>query len=387
MRFFKKTGWLTIAGSSLLSAQVFAHGAEEEQATGVALSTYFLIGTGVLFALFLVLHWVAANKAKQLHHAKKQEERNRRQQLSKTANRFRAAWILSLAGFIISGAAASVGGRTNEMSVPHIHGLGYSVDGERLLMPAHEGIVAFSEGHWSQGPGEKHDYMGFSAVDDGFYSSGHPAPGSDKKNPFGVVKSTDEGKSFQTLAVYGESDFHLMGAGYKTKAIYVINPQPNSQMKSPGLYYSKDEGKTWTRSGMQGMAGDPAAIAVHPANDAVVAIGTEQGLFVSQDSGQNFEKLSDARVTSLFFNERGSLFIGSYRAPAASLLQFDIENKQTVEMNIPALTEDAVAYFAQNPQNPNELAFATFKSDVFISGDSGETWTKIADQGKGKMGD
>ena len=113
MRFFKNTGWLTITGSSLLPAQVFAHGAEEEPKTGVALSTYFLIGTGVLFVLFLILYWLAATKAKQLHNAKKQEERNRRQQLSKTANRFRAAWILSLVGVVISGAAGSVGGGTN----------------------------------------------------------------------------------------------------------------------------------------------------------------------------------------------------------------------------------------------------------------------------------
>ncbi|WP_190287446.1 F510_1955 family glycosylhydrolase [Paenibacillus darwinianus] len=378
---------MIIPGLSLLPAQALAHGAEEEAKAGITLSTYFLIGTVLLFVLFLILYGVAAYKAKQLHNAKKQEDRYRRQQLTKTANRFRVAWILSLTGVIISGAAASIGGGPKEMSVPHIHGLGYSIDGERILMPAHNGIMTFSERHWSQGPGEKHDYMGFSAVDNGFYSSGHPAEGSNKKNPFGVVKSTDEGKNVQTLAVYGETDFHLMGASYSTKAIYVINPQPNTQMKSPGLYYSKDDGKTWTPTGMQGVAGDPAAIAVHPTNDAVVAIGTEQGLFLSKDSGQNFENLSDTQVTSLYFNQKGSLFIGNYRAPAASLLQLDIDTKQTIEMKIPELTEDAVAYFAQNPKNPNEFAFATFNTDVFLSEDAGETWTKIADKGKGKMED
>lgn len=387
MRFLKKMRWLMIPGLLLLPAQVLAHGAEEEQKNGIPLSIYFLIGTGVLFVLFLILNRVAATKAKHLENAKKQEDRNKRQQLTKSASLLRAAWILSLAGVIISGAAASIGSGRKEMSVPHIHGLGYSTDGQRLLMPAHEGIMSYSEGHWSEGQGEKHDYMGFSAVDDGFYSSGHPAPGSNKKNPFGVVKSTDEGKSFETLAVYGETDFHVMSAGYKNKAIYVINPEANSQMKLSGLFYSKDDGKTWTQSGMQGIAGDPAAIAVHPTNDAVVAIGTEQGLFVSKDSGQNFEKLSDAQVTSLFFNEKGSLFVGSYRAPAASLSQIDINTKQTVEVKIPGLTEDAVAYFAQNPKNPNEFAFATFKSNVFLSNDSGENWTQIADQGKGKMED
>ncbi|MBN2981809.1 hypothetical protein [Cohnella algarum] len=92
--------------------------------------------------------------------------------------------------------------------------------------------------------------MGFSMVDDGFYSSGHPARGSKKKNPFGIVKSTDEGRSLETLTLYGEVDFHGMSVGYKSHTIYIFNLEPNSAIETTGLNYSTDEAKSWTMSEM-----------------------------------------------------------------------------------------------------------------------------------------
>lgn len=43
----------------------------------------------------------------------------------------------------------------------HAHGLGYSADGNRILIPNHYGIAVYSEGRWSKVPGPAHDYMGF----------------------------------------------------------------------------------------------------------------------------------------------------------------------------------------------------------------------------------
>jgi hypothetical protein len=113
----------------------------------------------------------------------------------------------------------------------HIHGLGYSSDGKRLFIPVHNGIKVYADGKWSNAPGEKHDYMGFSAADNGFYSSGHPAVGSKFKNPLGLIKSADEGKSITVLALEGEVDLHGMSVSYRTHSLYVINPEPNSKMK------------------------------------------------------------------------------------------------------------------------------------------------------------
>lgn len=253
-----------------------------------------------------------------------------------------------------------------------------------MIIPAHDGLKTYSEGHWGSAEGEKHDYMGFSAVDDGFYSSGHPAPGSDKKNPFGIVKSTDEGKTFETLDLYGEIDFHLMSVEYRSHAIYVINPQLNSRMDSTGLYYSTDEAKTWTKSAMKGISEEPTTIAVHPSNGAMLAIGTQSGVFLSKDNGQTFEKMvSKGQATSLFFNANGTLFVGGYDKQAY-LLKLNIENKQSDEINLPDISEDdAIAYIAENPINAKEMAIATFKKDVYVSHDNASQWIKVADQGKG----
>ncbi len=220
-------------------------------------------------------------------------------------------------------------------------------------------------------------------VDDGFYSSGHPAPGSNKKNPFGIVKSTDDGKSFEPLALYGQIDFHGMSAGFKSHALYVFNSEANAIIKTIGLNYSADEAKSWTMSDMKGLEGKPSALAVHPDNASVVAVGTEKGVFVSRDYGQQFEKIGPTmQVIAIFFNAQGSLFAGGV-GTTATLNRIDIDSKETENITIPALTNDAIAFIAQNPVNDQDMAISTFNKDVYHSIDQGKNWSKIVDQGKG----
>ncbi|MFC4766992.1 F510_1955 family glycosylhydrolase [Effusibacillus consociatus] len=365
----KKIMITLIFALSLLPASAFAHGTSEEHQREMALNTYMLIGSGILFVLLFVLYLVTKNRIKGL-----------------VPKVIKWGWILSLVGVLISGGMFLWGNRTSvsaETTLHHIHGLGYSSDGKRIFIPAHDGLRVYSQGQWKTPDGAKHDYMGFSMVDDGFYSSGHPAPGSNLKEPLGIVKSTDEGKTIKALDLAGETDFHGMSVGYKTHTIYVFNPAPNSKMKSPGMYYTKDETKTWVKSEMKGLNEDLSALVVHPSKEAVVTVGTQNGVYVSKDYGQNFENVvSDIQVTSLFFNNEGALFVGGIKKEPL-LLQVDVESGKTVEINLPDLKEDAVTYVAQNPVNENELVFATYKKDVYLSGDKGQSWKKIADQGKG----
>jgi len=386
MKRLKQMSWLMAAGMSLFPIQAFAQGTESEHKSGMMASTYVLIGTGILFVIFIILHLISKNKINRLTNVKKQEDREKRKQLTKTAKGLKRAWILSLVGIMISGALSLAGNATKEITMQDIHGLGFSNDGQRILVPAHSGIKVYSQGQWSNGPGEQNDYMGFSAVDDGFYSSGHPGPGSSKKNPFGLVKSTDDGKSIKTLALYGEIDFHLMSASYKKHTIYVMDPMimsgSNTTFKSGGLYFSKDEGKTWTKSEMKGVSGEAVSLAARPSNDAVVAVGTSNGLYLSKDYGQSFEALlPGTQVTSLFFNDQDVLFVGGYKQEA-TLLQLDMNAKKTVEIKIPALNKGAIQYFAQNPDNTKEFVFTTFNKDIYLSNDEGQNWAKIANQGK-----
>lgn len=266
----------------------------------------------------------------------------------------------------------------------HVHGLAYSPDGASIFVPSHEGLAIYSQGRWSKAPGPEHDYMGFSATHNAFYSSGHPAPGSNLVNPFGLLKSRDGGKTWQKLGLEGEADFHVMATSYGTDAVYVVNHRPNDRMREPGIYHTPSDGMQWTRSAANGLHSDIKTLAVHPTNAKVVAVGTGDGLYLSQDSGDHFKALaSGQQVLSAWFDLDGvHLWYGSYAGkPALTRVNWKTGG-DAAAMPLPPLTRDAVGYVAQNPVNHNEIAIATFKRSVFLSEDQGKTWKQIAKDGQ-----
>jgi heme exporter protein D len=340
---------------------------------------------GIVLITLVIFLWfiVTRRQIESLKNVKRQEEREKRLRLSKTLRLLKWGLVASLL-IAVSTVALTLMGSNEEQDIylEHTHGIGYSPDGNRILIPAHDGLRVYENERWKTAEGAKHDYMGFSPTSDGFYSSGHPVQGSDLKNPFGIVKSTDEGKTIKSLALDGETDFHNMAVGYTSHVIYAINPQPNSKMNSAGLYYSKDEGDSWTKSEMNGITEEPTAMAVHPKEPSFVAIGTPTAVYLSNDFGNTFEKLFSAgQATALLFTNQGELIVGGYQNQAY-LQKMDVTTKKAEKLTMPSLTEDAVAFFAQNPVDENKLAFVTFKNDVYVSSDKGLNWTQIADKGK-----
>ncbi|MBA3532799.1 MAG: glycosyl hydrolase [Ardenticatenales bacterium] len=211
-----------------------------------------------------------------------------------------------------SEAAQAIEHRHGEaVELPDIHGIGYSANGERLVVAAHAGLRVFVGGEWLIPEVPVNDYMGYSATDTGFYSSGHPGPGSSLPNPLGLVKSTDAGKTLTTLGFSQESDFHLIGAGYKSHALYVFTPAPNSRL-TPGLHHSLDEGQSWAASTVQGLTAQPLQLAVHPTEASTIALATESGLFLSADYGNQLQRVGEIEpVSAASFAPTGEqLFFG-----------------------------------------------------------------------------
>ncbi|OLN22456.1 hypothetical protein BTO30_09075 [Domibacillus antri] len=289
---------------------------------------------------------------------------------------------------IIAGAAALIAAGRNEegssVRFDHIHGLGFTNDGKNVIVPAHDGLRIFNEEGWQKSPHDSHDYMGFSITDNGFYSSGHPSPGSDLKDPMGIVKSDPFGAEIEPLALYGEVDFHGMAAGYHSKAIYLFNPAPNSIMENAGLYFSTDEAATWTQSKAANLMGQASSIAVHPDHAHSVAAGTDQGAFLSTDHGENFKPvLSGAAVSALTFSFNDTLWAGSMDG-TASLTMVDLTSFDTATIDIPSLNEgEFITFIAANPKDNQTIAFSTSENNILLSYDAGENWTVIADEGKG----
>lgn len=270
------------------------------------------------------------------------------------------------------------------VTLAHIHGLAFTPDGKRLLIPSHQGLAVYNAGEWSKAPGPEHDYMGFTATKSYLYSSGHPAPASSLVNPFGLIRSSDGGRSWDKLGMEGESDFHVLAAGYETNAVYVYNHEPNSRMERPGLYSTVNQGFTWRRAEAKGLAGDILCLAAHPTLRDTLAAGTKTGLYLSRDGGKSFQALvQGSQVLSVLFDLDGEhLWYGAYDV-RATLIRIGLRRAGREAVRLPPMQEDAPAYIAQNPADRLQLAIATFRRNVYLSGDQGKAWRQIAREGVG----
>ena len=284
-----------------------------------------------------------------------------------------------LAALMLAGSAQA------QVTLVHVHGLSYSADGKRLMIPSHFGLAIYENGRWSKAPGPEHDYMGFAATSSALYSSGHPAAGSGLVNPFGLLRSRDGGKTWDKLGLEGESDFHLLATSWRTKAIYVWNAAANSRMPRTGLHYTLTDGVTWNGASAKGVDGDPFAVAVHPDDGKAVALATSKGVYASSDAGETFAQVAHEQGTAVFFDLDGKrLWYGSYDGQQPRLARAPLKSGPSTQFKLPALTQDAVAYIAQNPARHSEYAIATFRRNVYLSKNTGRTWTAIAEAGQTK---
>lgn len=271
------------------------------------------------------------------------------------------------------------------VTLTHIHGFAYSADGKRLMVPSHHGLATYENGKWSKATGPQHDYMGFAATAKHLYSSGHPAPGSGLVNPFGLIRSRDGGRTWDKLGLEGETDFHLLATGWNTNAIYVWNPAPSSRMRKPGLHYTLNDGFAWKPAQAAGLEGNPQALAVHPDNVATVALAGAKGIYLSRDSGERFTPVGDrAEGLAVFFDLDGKRLWTSTFDGQPRLAHVPLGGGAAAHVKLPPLSEDAVAYIAQNPAVRSEYAIATFGRSVYLSKDAGRNWLQIADRGKTK---
>lgn len=293
--------------------------------------------------------------------------------------------ILQLALIALLGLGSASAHAQSAVTLTHVHGLAYSGDGKRLMIPSHHGLAVYANGKWSKAPGPQHDYMGFSGTATRLYSSGHPAPGSGLVNPFGLIRSRDGGRTWEMLGLGGETDFHVLATGWNTNAIYVWNPAPSSRMPRAGLHFTLNDGLAWKPARAAQLRGDPHALAIHPSDAALVAAATPAGIFVSRDSGERFEPvLQSAEGLAVFFDLDGQRLWYSTFDGRPRLAHAPLGEGAAMQVGLPEMRKDAVAYIAQNPAARKEYAIATFRKSVYLTKDSGRTWSTIADGGRAK---
>ena len=263
--------------------------------------------------------------------------------------------------------------------IDHVHGIGYPGNRNELLVATHDGPLIYHNQIWYEATTNKNDYMGFQAVADGFYSSGHPGEGSALPNPLGLIKSTDRGKTIEKLGFQGEADFHYLAVGYETNAMYAVNQQRNSEMEI-GVYYSEDA-KKWVDVALKGTPDQISGLFTHPSNSNLVAITSPSGLYLSRNQGESLTRITKevAVSTMVFLEDR---FIYAVQEPRNQLIVQSLQDGEEEEVTMPNQTLDTIDYVTVNPQNKDEIVFHSISGSLYQTTDNGKSWTILINEGK-----
>ncbi len=177
------------------------------------------------------------------------------------------AGILTVAGRGSDGAADEGG----PIELAHIHGLGVDPTSGDLYAGSHYGLIRLPERGEPRRVSEVQDFMGFTVSGPNrFLASGHPGEDQDGPRNVGLLESTDGGRSWQTLSLAGEADFHTLEARHGL----VYGSNAGQLMVSP-------DGKTWdTRASVE-----MADLAISPDDPDTLIATTQQGPCAATTAG------------------------------------------------------------------------------------------------------
>ncbi|WP_149359374.1 F510_1955 family glycosylhydrolase [Lolliginicoccus suaedae] len=253
-----------------------------------------------------------------------------------------AVAMAAVAGIAAAGCSSGASGGGSTEALAHIHGIAINpADGE-VYAGTHHGVYRVAaEGDLELISENTDDYMGFTVVGaDHFLGSGHPAERAPGMDPhLGLIESTDGGRTWDTLSLEGEADFHalehqngrvlglnsvsgqlLSSTDNKTWTVLTelsaydiaVSPLDNDEILATtpdGLARSRDEGKTF-----EPVPGAPSLVLLSwPENGPLVAVDAESTVYISSDSGETWqerEALTD-RPQALFASADGEILVAT----------------------------------------------------------------------------
>ncbi|MEL6525323.1 MAG: hypothetical protein AAFQ07_06390 [Chloroflexota bacterium] len=256
-----------------------------------------------------------------------------------------------------------------------ITGAGYTAGGD-LTLATNDGLWRLSDTGWQSIRSAQDAYIGYSVTQNGFYASGFGTSDS----PLGLQRSIDSGNSITTVRFAEDRAFPQISAAYQnTNVIYIYTTEVNDDFAF-GLHYSLDGGITWQRSIMADAPATLFDIAVHPTDEAIVAIATgDDGAFLSRDYGDTFVRISNAPTVSVAFDP-----INPDRLYFAFqvLTRYTLSDGTLQDIGTPIMTPDeAVIHIAGNPLS-DAVTLVTSENDVYQwDGIMGGQWRELVAAG------
>lgn len=277
-----------------------------------------------------------------------------------------------LGGLLIGVAAFAVGRNDDDGSVAgsgaddagpvHVHGLGVNPADRSLLIATHTGTyrVAPNERKARRIGESRQDTMGFSvAGPDYFLGSGHPdiaeAVAKDLPPHLGLLESRDAGRTWRSLSLLGEADFHVLR--FAGQSVYGYDASNDR------LLVSGDEGRTWREVNRPAPLLD---LAVDPTDSKHAVAAGEGGLYESADEGRSWKRLA-LRIGLLAWPSPQRLYLVD--TDGAVQRSADQGKRWTDIGNIGG---QPAAFLAQTEE---ELYVALHDGTIKQSRDGGRTWT------------
>jgi len=277
---------------------------------------------------------------------------------------------------------------TESPEIHHIHGL--AVDRrnpEVLYIATHTGLVRIRPNALPEWVGtHRFDLMGFTAhprETSLVYASGHPDLATYRQNEIanlGLLVSRDGGKTWQSVALKGEADFHAL----------TYSPRNGGELYGwsvagqIGLHRISATSWRGERLPARGLS-NVLSLAASPDPAGPLFAGTKAGLMTSRDRGMTWTPVTpipaDAPVSAVSYHASDPGLVYVYVARSDGRLMRSSDGGATwVPTGFVGDTRTVVVALAAGPGE--SVVLATTNSDVLRSRDGGRTWQRVLERGR-----
>lgn len=242
----------------------------------------------------------------------------------------------------------------------HVHGLGYDEQRDVLFIATHTGLFELppGAGRARRIGGSYQDTMGFTLVKPGlFLGSGHPDLRDEELPPhLGLRASRDRGRTWQSVSLLGEADFHVLRAQGDT--VYGFDSRSNA------LFVSVDAGRMWVRRAVPETFVD---IAIDPDDARHVIASGDIALYESHDAGRRWSPVAVGLGGQLAWPRRSRMFLADKDGSILTAAEVGGQWRLRGRLDSPPAALLAV--------DDRRLFVALHDGTIVLSVDGGATWT------------